>query len=813
MKRLHAIALGVLGALLLAILLPLFTSAQPHGLRITRGQARLLADPVARQHGIEVDKAWTLVTWESSPLLDREFEHGAARRRQALLDPAVSPRFGSYRVTYFRIGHEKRPEYGFVLVGPTGEIVGVRRRSRNEAPGPKPAAEVLQHAADREAQSAPLPQGTVPTFESVRPMILSGRADHTFLYRLPSTVPTGEVVLYLAIYFEGTSPTGWQLVEEYRDGHAFRGEAAGGIASEFLRLVIVYALLLVLGVTFLKKYHAGEVGIATGALLFAVSAVLLAAFSASVAGPTSFGTGIGDTEARTVAWVQLGFKLLIFDFPLVMVIFLAWSVGESYARERWGSRLASFDALLRRDLVNATVGHSLLVGLLASPALAAIGFLAGLVPLLTGTCHPELGTPSRLVLMAATGPFTLVLFSAVVAIGVSVVAILFPLSWARSLKISWLRGALPLGFVLAAAIGTFIGGEFVPVGPETAQPFIGLAVPLAAAALFYIEDLLAAATALFSAALLAGTLPLLMAVSGGPAIGLLLNLALPLASILVLALLGLSTSREVSYRAEDLAPHVKRIIERERVKAEIDAANRIQAALLPSRDPSFAGATVASHYGAATEIGGDYFDFLSLPNGRLGLAFGDVAGHGLTSGIVMAMAKSALLVQVAHDSSPPRVLEVLNDIVMRTAPKRMLMTFFFGILDLTTGELDYSSAGHLDPYVFRSSTRTLEPLSAWGFPLGVKRRVPFARFTARLSPGDRLILYSDGLIEALDENDEPFGFDRFEKILTAEGRKPAEEIRKTLLTAIRRFTRNRPPDDDQTLVILAYDQEAAAKAA
>jgi sigma-B regulation protein RsbU (phosphoserine phosphatase) len=254
---------------------------------------------------------------------------------------------------------------------------------------------------------------------------------------------------------------------------------------------------------------------------------------------------------------------------------------------------------------------------------------------------------------------------------------------------------------------------------------------------------------------------------------------------------------------------VKRIVERERVKAEIDAANRIQAALLPLDTPNLAGASVASHYRAATEIGGDYFDFLPQATGEIGIAFGDVSGHGLTSGIVMAMAKAALLVQVDYDASPRAVMNVLNDIVLRTAPKRILMTFFFGLLDPRTQTLRFSSAGHLDPYVFRAKGRRLEALSSWGFPLGVKRREPFREHTVEFSAGDRLILYSDGLIEAIDDDGEPFGFERFERTILDSGHGTADDIKKNLLNAVKKFTRNRPPEDDQTLVVVSFDEAVA----
>ena len=171
----------------------------------------------------------------------------------------------------------------------------------------------------------------------------------------------------------------------------------------------------------------------------------------------------------------------------------------------------------------------------------------------------------------------------------------------------------------------------------------------------------------------------------------------------------------------------------------------------------------------------------------------------------MAMAKSALLVQVDYDSSPRAVLDVLNEIVIKTAPKRIMMTFFFGLLDPRAQTLRFSSAGHLDPYVYRAATGKLEALSSWGFPLGVRRREPFREHTVEFDAGDRLILYSDGLIEAIDDDGEPFGFERFEKTILASGHQSADEIKKSLLNAVKKFTRNRPPEDDQTLVVVAFE--------
>ena len=120
--------------------------------------------------------------------------------------------------------------------------------------------------------------------------------------------------------------------------------------------------------------------------------------------------------------------------------------------------------------------------------------------------------------------------------------------------------------------------------------------------------------------------------------------------------------------------------------------------------------------------------------------------------------------------------------------------------------LRFSSAGHLDPYVFRARENRLQPLSAWGYPLGIRRRDPFKEMEITFDQGDRLILYSDGLIEALNDDEEPFGFARFEEVLLNESHRSAEGIRKVLLDSVKKFTKNRPPLDDQTLVVFSFDR-------
>jgi len=807
MKKVLPYLACVLGIVVLVVLMPRFNAAQPQGIRLTRSDAVPIADATARQLGIPVDRSWTVLSWANSTLLDKELEPKPELRRRAADDPVIGPRLGGYKRVYYRRGLEKSVPYGYVVVDQrTGAVLMARRTSRAEETGAHLTEAQLRPKADAFVHSREFPGAPSPVFEDARPSVMRSRTDWIFRYRVKTNFPVGNVVPYLYVFYVGDRFSGWALIEEYADGSQFRGDDTGsGVASLLMRLALNFVLLVVLLVIFLRKYHAGEVGVGTGSILFGLIVVLCLVIDVIMMPSATEGSQMGSIDAQATAAAQLAFKFLLYDIPLAVVVFFAWSVGESYTRERWGEWLASFDAILRRDPLNATVGRSVFNGVLFSPAIAAAAFLTGLIPLLLGIAHPSMGVGTEVAVQLG-GPILLLLFAAIDAVIFPVTSLFF-MSWTNRFRVLW------IGMIAAIAVGVISSVCEVPIDPLVTRMLFGFGAIGAIVLMLRKYDLLSTATALFGGTLISMIVPIMSVAQGHMLRQMILALALPMAALLVFGIAAMMTKREVIYTYEDLAPHVKRIVERERVKAEIDAANRIQAALLPVDAPDVTGAEFASHYRAATEIGGDYFDFLTMPSGEIGIAFGDVSGHGLTSGIVMAMAKSALLVQVGYDPSPRAVMNVLNDIVMKTAPKRILMTFFFGLLDPTSQTLRFSSAGHLDPYVFRAATKRLEALSSWGFPLGVRRREPFTEHSVDFEAGDRLILYSDGLIEAIDDDGDPYGFDRFEKTILSCGHMHAEDIKKTLLNSIRKFTRNRPPEDDQTLVVVSFEDQATVRAA
>ena len=801
MKRYAPYLAFVVGIVVVAALLPLFNAAQPRGIRLTRGDARPIADAAASGLGIPIDRAWSVISWEDSPRLRKQLEPDLDLRRRAEADPVIGPRLGYFHAMYYRRGLEKYPEYGYVEIDPTtGDVLTARMKLRNEAVGAKVPWQQLQQRADAFVHSRTFRGAPSPQFESARSTEYLSRTDWTFRYRVKTNFPVGNVVPYLYVYFAGDRFAGWELAEEYADGSAYRSSGSD-VAAILARYAMNFTLLIALLIVFLKKYHAGEVGVSTGSMLFGAVVACCLIVDMIIGGPATIGSSTGGLDGQTTAWTYMAFKFLLYDSVIAVLVFFAWSVGESYARERWGERLASFDALLRRDALNATVGRSVVNGILFTPAFAAAAFISAAIGLALHLVHISIGIGTDMYLDLG-GPAVTLLFSLLDAIVYPVLALCLLAGAHR-------RRALSIGFLLMLVVGMIGAVGDVPTDPFLWRMVFDFGGIAAAMAIFLGYDLLTTAVAMFGGTLLSLTAPLWSVAAGHMLSQINLTMAVPFFALAAFGIAALLSRREVVYRYEDLAPHVRRIAERERVKAEIDAANRIQAALLPVEAPRLSGASVASHYRAATEIGGDYFDFLPQPNGEIGIAFGDVSGHGLTSGIVMAMAKSALLVQVDVDANPRTVMNVLNEIVIKTAPRRILMTFFFGLLDPASQRLRFSSAGHLDPYVYRASRKRLESLSSWGFPLGVRRRDPFREHTVTFEPGDRLILYSDGLIEAIDDDGEPFGFERFERVLLDAGHMSAEEIKKTLLGSIRRFTRNRPPEDDQTLVVVSFDGTAA----
>jgi len=244
------------------------------------------------------------------------------------------------------------------------------------------------------------------------------------------------------------------------------------------------------------------------------------------------------------------------------------------------------------------------------------------------------------------------------------------------------------------------------------------------------------------------------------------------------------------------------LVEGERRKNELEFARQMQLDLLPKTPPGVAGMDIADRSTPATEVGGDYFDYLDLPNGNFGVVFGDVAGHGMTAGLIMAMAKSALHTQVRADGRPGQLLPRLGEVLLEMSAPNQYMTMVFAELDLAGRTMKYLNAGHHFPLHYRGNNGAVEFLESTGPPLGLLPTPPGDAQTRELNPGDVLVFYSDGLVEAFNENDQEFGIQRLGDIVVARSDQPAATIVEDVYSAVRRFTGSRAWHDDATIVIV-----------
>ncbi|MBI2571510.1 MAG: SpoIIE family protein phosphatase [Candidatus Schekmanbacteria bacterium] len=245
---------------------------------------------------------------------------------------------------------------------------------------------------------------------------------------------------------------------------------------------------------------------------------------------------------------------------------------------------------------------------------------------------------------------------------------------------------------------------------------------------------------------------------------------------------------------------------KERLEAELQTAKTIQMTLMPQQNPVLPGYDIAGACVTASEVGGDYYDFATCgtdDNEQLAVAIGDVNGHGVAAGLIMAVAKACLRTQVRVGSAlPDNVLGTLNKVISESAQRRLLMTFFYTLLDVPTGTVHYSNAGHNFPYVYRSSRKSLEELDVGGKPLGFDGSVSYANMSTGLEPGDALILYTDGLVEAEAVDGTLYDYDRFEGMLRDHIDKPASELVEVLMNDAKQFVGSGPLDDDITLVVI-----------
>jgi len=259
---------------------------------------------------------------------------------------------------------------------------------------------------------------------------------------------------------------------------------------------------------------------------------------------------------------------------------------------------------------------------------------------------------------------------------------------------------------------------------------------------------------------------------------------------------------EGSGSAEVAQAHLEQEVrKRERVEHDLRMARSIQQASLPKEVPALEGWRITPYYKPAREVGGDFYDFHLLPEGRLGLVVGDATGKGVSAALVMSTTCGMLRLAAQSHSSPSQMLQGVNEILFPNIPTNMFVTCFYAILNPKSGHLSYANAGHDLPYLHRNGEA--EELSARGMPLGLMSKMSYEEKETTLHVGEAALLYSDGLVEAHDPEGEMFGFPRLRALLAEHSAEDERLVGDFLMEELYSFVgEGWEQEDDITLLTL-----------
>lgn len=799
MKPVRALGWLAVGAVAMAALFwlhPRVDPLLPRQWTVSNDEARAIALERLRDLGELPDDPYVIVVLHEDYIrhqrLDEKLQAGTAE--DEVLSSRAYRTFAGWRVTVY---DRDSPSWLWryrAEVSPTGEVLQLERQIADDEGSGRVEPEPARSRGDAflREQGIDLDLFEEPT---VRSRDHETRTDTTLRYRDRERLFGEQIEYGIEVSFAGDELMGFSGYTDDPGQKAIQARTQSvtllGTLWSFSALVLV---LLVMP-AFLRRYHAGEIGVARGLQIAGIvmaCGVLVLLLAAKGAGHD---WNIGTLTRPQVIGVVASQMIIMYFLPMAIMAFLSWSVGESFCRERWGSKLASFDALFRLDWSNATFARDALRGTVGGLAVAALTWSAALVARSRGFSLSELTGGGPWWESTPWFGIPLVAFAVAYSLEAVLAAVVLVISASRRRLGVWVGAALS-----CLAMVTFFFPPFV--GLPLAWAF-GLSLLSAALVvlLFLRWGVLTALLAHVVAMVVPAAVPFLhvadtsMQLQAALAV---LLVALPL----LLSIRHVTSAEEFVYRYEDVPPHVRRIAERERQKVELETARRIQSSILPELPPEVNGVRMAHAYRPATEVGGDFYDVLALEDGRLAVAVGDVAGHGVSSGLVMSMAKSALAVQVTFRPEVEEVFGTLNRMIYQSARKRLLTTLCYALLDPRSRELFYASAGHLFPYRI-SSAGEVDALESVSYPLGVRTDLEVRVRSERLESGDMLFLFSDGVVESRPEgSDEQFGFERLEASLARHAGGGVTGLRDGVLEDLEGFVGNVPLEDDLTVLVL-----------
>ncbi|HTY36172.1 MAG TPA: PP2C family protein-serine/threonine phosphatase [Bacteroidota bacterium] len=556
-------------------------------------------------------------------------------------------------------------------------------------------------------------------------------------------------------------------------------------ASQVIIPIVYFLVVIILVIVAFRRFRSFEIGFRLGAIIGTVGAIAL--------GVEIYLTTVGERGWEILLPLILG--PLFYGGGLVVV----WAVGESIARESWKEKLITLDLVSKGYVIHSRIGENIIRGITLGCAAFALSLL---LTLFAGKLtHVWF---SRLDESATAGFSTIVSWLYVLGIGLSgnaykvAIIVLFVLSFLRR-RISSGFALVGLGALIMALTSR---GDVSPIWIGVPIEFLVGAVSVWA---FFRYDALAAFLSLYTISVLKEAGGLLAAgnptyVQSGYVI---------IAGLGLLVVIGIASQfrkKEVTDFDDIVPAFAKHITERQRLQQELEIARTVQMSFLPKSNPNLAELDIASRCAPALEVGGDYYDFIDLPEKRLGVVVGDVSGKGTQAAFFMTLTKGFVRALAVVSSSPSTVLTQVNKLFYENVDRGVFISMVYGVFDTQRHQLTIGRAGHNPVIMRKTQEKEVQVVNPMGLALGLDAGETFAKSIQEVSipfqSGDLFVFYTDGFPEAMNKTLEEFGEERLCQTVERYAHGTAAEIMEGVFADMKEFVGKAKQHDDMTIVVV-----------
>ncbi|MGH9832656.1 MAG: PP2C family protein-serine/threonine phosphatase, partial [Blastocatellia bacterium] len=513
----------------------------------------------------------------------------------------------------------------------------------------------------------------------------------------------------------------------------------------------------------------------------------------------SFRGGVRFSNAPISSAVEAAIVWTVFvliNLALAFSLYLYWASGLSLSTGLANRRSLDLELLLKGKLLKRPVTGSVVAGLLAGGLLALIPHAIVATGVFSGALidnsEVENVFQAKYPALDSYLDGSQYLIFLTFAFFIPVVDAFVKRPWTAQMLafLITLLNLVGLGYFYVSAPALLVAGIL--------QTLLLVSIYRSQGLLAVIVTAMSAQAALSAAALIAQPAPSLQS-SGWKAI-----VGLGVASIV--ALIALFKSADVKEEEIAVVRPGETRAERERLQAEFSVARRAQQHMLPDAPPRTPGIAISAACNPSKEVGGDLYDFLALPDGKLGIVVADVSGKGVPASLYMTLTKGLLDSITERETDPGEILREVNRHLYEVCRRKTFVTLFLGVVDPNTRSLSYARAGHNPTIIYRAAEQKAWFLKSPGMGLGLNGGRIFDQSlkveTLQLESRDKLFFYSDGITEAMNEKNEEYGEERLMAVAAKTDGLDAEQSRNVILANVAEFLGSAQPQDDQTLVVM-----------